>query len=400
MHGARAQHAVVAHVRPEVGLALDTAEQVGPGRVALDDDGRLLAAPVVDKEVHAVGGEPVRRGRREGGVLRRGPRLRLGQQQRRVLDREAAEFGEEPVHVGQVFEVAHDRFEGAGHHGVGDQAVELAQPLDDLVLEFAQPAPGLGHEVGDRRLAPLYLGAFFRGERGVFFGRHRPRRCLAGLALQGHDAHAGGREGEGEAGGRRLRLRLRHQRLGLPLALFHQHSPLAVVLLACEGALEVGADEREQRLQAVPELAAAAGRQAQGAWAIGLAEVEDVAPVARRRRLAAGAPLRHLALYELEHGRRLAGAGEARDEHVVARLVDAQAELEGPLRPRLPDQLRKRRQLLRALELERRRVLLAAELFGSQGQAVDIRQCGSRPIRGFRISSGRRPAGRSTVRPP
>ncbi len=224
------------------------------------------------------------------------------------------------------------------HDRPGDRAFQLVEAggrgrFDALFL--LQCRAQLRHEL----LAPLQdAGPLFLLQRGERLVVHRL------VVDQRHQEEAGGIALEQEAGGARLRRKLRKHGVAMPLDRPQDLVAAADEVVGLEGARDALLCLRDHVLHRHAELGALAGREAQRVGPVRLVEVVNVAPVVRRQS-AAGVVLDVLA-----DRRRAAGAGLTGNDDVEALALDGQAELQRLDRAVLADQADKRLDLLSSRE--------------------------------------------------
>jgi hypothetical protein len=314
--------------RPELCAVLDAAQEVVVRRVSLHDDGSATRT-VPYQHVDAVACE----------VLATLARLHRGEERRKadglgssevteVVREVVLDLTEVREHLGVVGVAFVQLVEERPDRELRNLTIEGADPFGGLLLELTEPAHGLRHAFLDLRAALIDLLPELRGQTGVVLARDR-------LALDERDRdHAGGRGLDREAALSRECLELaRH--LVAPSADPEENLAAApLVIVALEGTRDLAARPLEELVHVAGEHRTLAGGERDRVRPARIGEVEDVHPVARR------GPLAGHALEVVLDGARPARARRPRDEEVVARVVDLEAELDRVERSRLADRSR------------------------------------------------------------
>ena len=328
---------IIADQRAELGAHLDAADQVGVGRIRLDDHRRAAQIAIVHDDVEMI-------------LVERRAGVRL-QPQRHILPCRGAILHLLPLSGGaqldlEVVGMLRDvslHIQQIGEH-IGPRGIFGRQPLEgladgrrgDLLIEVRQAVVGcfldLAHLTESalqrllQRLAALVERLLFRVRQRIeLLLRHRF------AVASRRDPHAGGRADQREALLARGGVQLAQAIIPLVRQLARDRVAMLGILVAGERLGQRIGDTQEQRVHLIAQLASPAGRQPDGLRAIGVLEIVDVAPVGRHR--PSGSPV----FEKTRERRRLACAAGTHREDVVARIRHLDAELDGARGTRLAD---------------------------------------------------------------
>ncbi len=258
--------------------------------------------------------------------------------------------GEIPAHVRPVGVGLRHRRESWPNRRGHDLPIELRHAGLPGVADLVHLAQSMFQRLLGSRLAAGEILAFGLGQRLELFagkGAAIPKRHKHQALLGAHNVKA-------------LAVQVSFELFQPGLALCFdaalEGAAAGGILIAGEHFGKHRGDLGQQAVDPLTQQRAAAGGQAQGQRAVRGCKVVNVAPVGRQW------SRRRLALQKMYDGARLAGAGRARGEDIVAKGMDVDAEIDGARGALLADDLVQLGRLGRRTEGQGLRITAAAQI--------------------------------------